>query len=303
MNVRITPGFWSDPEIEELSAEMKLAALWALTNSRTTVFGYVEVSDRRYEFETSSPYQALIGLCEAHPKGFVKCGKGIWVRKFISYQIGTGKRLIDNNYCRTLIKELREYSEHPVFENVLSEYPELRPCFESSDTESDEALAKGLPSPRAEKSREEQRRVEQEEVQEKDSKPSDFQTFWAAYPNKTGKGAALKAWDRTKKARPSSEIVLAALERCKASDQWTKDGGQFIPHPATWLNQLRFLDFEPVPDSQKNKKEAEPEGWRDALAELLPDFDAPQHWGSLPPTVRDGLLEAMENRKKMQEAA
>jgi hypothetical protein len=302
MNVRITPEFWSDPQIEELTAEQKLAALWVMTNSRTTLFGYVEISERRFEFETSTPYQALVSLCEAHPKGFIKTGKGIWVRKFISYQFGTGKKLIDNNFCKPLAKELREYSDHPVFSEVIAEYPELNEYFTASTTSQPEGLGKGLASPREEKRREVKRRVEQEEVSEKDSGASDFDRFWAAYPNKVGKGAALKAWDRTRKARPSIDVVFSALARCKESDQWTKDGGQFIPHPATWLNQLRFLDFEPT-ESQKNKKEAEPDGWRDALAELLPDFNAPQQWGSLPPTVRDGLIEAMENRKKSQEVA
>ena len=38
------------------------------------------------------------------------------------------------------------------------------------------------------------------------------------------------------------EISLSALENQKKSEQWTKDRGQFIPNPATWLNQQRWLD-------------------------------------------------------------
>lgn len=83
MNVIISPAFWSDPDIEEMSPELKLAALWMLTNSRTTLFGYVEVSPKRFEFETGTPYQALEDLCKAHPGGFVKCGAGVWARNFI----------------------------------------------------------------------------------------------------------------------------------------------------------------------------------------------------------------------------
>jgi hypothetical protein len=298
MNVRISPGFWSDPEIEELTADMKLAALWLMTNSRTTVFGYVEISERRFEFETGSPWQALLDLCKAHAKGFVKTGKGFWVRRFISHQIGTGKKLIDNNFCRALVRDLRGYSDEPVYGLVMEEYPELIPCFDVSDPDSDKALSKGLPSPRAEKSREEQRRAESE-IDKTTSKPdaADFAKFWAAYPRKVGKGAALKAWEKTRKLRPEIGAVLSALDRCTESDQWVKDGGQFIPHPATWLNELRFADFDPV-DSEKNKKTAGPEGWQEALAELLPDMHCPEHWGSLPETIRDGLIEALENRKK-----
>ena len=36
--------------------------------------------------------------------------------------------------------------------------------------------------------------------------------------------------------------MLEAIEKHKASSQWQKDGGQFIPHPATWLNQERWED-------------------------------------------------------------
>jgi hypothetical protein len=67
----------------------------------------------------------------------------------------------------------------------------------------------------------------------------DFLRFWAAYPRRVGKGAAAKAWA---KARPPMAAVLAAVKACAATDQWRKDGGQFIPHPATFLNQRRWED-------------------------------------------------------------
>ena len=36
--------------------------------------------------------------------------------------------------------------------------------------------------------------------------------------------------------------MVAAVEQHCASEQWQKDGGQFIPHPRTWLNQGRWKD-------------------------------------------------------------
>lgn len=63
-----------------------------------------------------------------------------------------------------------------------------------------------------------------------------FDRFWAAYPRKASKGRAEKAFA---KINPDEQLVgrmLAAIERAKTSEQWRKDGGQFIPHPATWLN-------------------------------------------------------------------
>lgn len=71
-----------------------------------------------------------------------------------------------------------------------------------------------------------------------------FERFWKAYPRKIGKGAAIKAWKRAK--LPDLESILLAVEQQARSEQWTKDGGQFIPHAATWINQTRWLDEAPA---------------------------------------------------------
>lgn len=78
------------------------------------------------------------------------------------------------------------------------------------------------------------------------STPPGFDQFWESYPNKTGHDDALTIWLRgkTKAGRPipSVDIVLIALELAKASHDWTKDNGQYIPKPSTWLNQGRWQD-------------------------------------------------------------
>jgi DNA-binding transcriptional ArsR family regulator len=71
-----------------------------------------------------------------------------------------------------------------------------------------------------------------------------FDAFWKSYPRKVGKKAAEKAWLRARD-KPALEVILAALDVQKKCDQWTKEGGQFIPHPATWLNQGRWNDEPP----------------------------------------------------------
>ena len=73
--------------------------------------------------------------------------------------------------------------------------------------------------------------------------PDGFAEFWAIYPKKVGKGAAESAW---RKLRPSPSACVAAVESAKRSPQWLKDGGQFVPNPATWLNQRRWEDGEPL---------------------------------------------------------
>lgn len=66
-----------------------------------------------------------------------------------------------------------------------------------------------------------------------------FNEFWFRYPKKVGKDAALKAW---KKKKPRIDDVMFALAWQINSDQWTKNDGQFIPNPATYLNQGRWMD-------------------------------------------------------------
>jgi hypothetical protein len=85
-----------------------------------------------------------------------------------------------------------------------------------------------------------------------------FEAFWKAYPRKVAKVLAAKAW---KKLNPPDSLVrsiMFALEMQKRTEQWQKDGGQFVPHPATWLNQQRWLDeigpAAPVaPDASKER--------------------------------------------------
>jgi hypothetical protein len=70
-----------------------------------------------------------------------------------------------------------------------------------------------------------------------------FEEFWQAYPKKVGKEAARKSWTKSKL---NVDQVLNALEWQKESDQWQKSDGQFIPNPATYLNQGRWLDEQPI---------------------------------------------------------
>jgi hypothetical protein len=66
-----------------------------------------------------------------------------------------------------------------------------------------------------------------------------FEEFWQEYPRKTGKEAARRAWEKAS-ARVGADAILAGLRAAL----WPSDS-QFIPHPATWLNQGRWDDEAP----------------------------------------------------------
>ena len=72
-----------------------------------------------------------------------------------------------------------------------------------------------------------------------------FERFWAAYPRKVAKQAALVEWQRLKPTDTQLADMLAAIAVQAQSEQWQKDGGQFIPHPRKWLHQGQWAD-EPI---------------------------------------------------------
>ena len=71
-----------------------------------------------------------------------------------------------------------------------------------------------------------------------------FERFWRSYPRKVGKAVAEKAFAKLSPSEELLETMLSAIERQRISEQWNRDNGQYIPHPATWLNGRRWEDEE-----------------------------------------------------------
>lgn len=97
------------------------------------------------------------------------------------------------------------------------------------------SVSDALPS---ELPREEKRRY----IKPMGDSPELFDKFWKAYPKKKAKGAAEKAWAKIPNRADTLTLILNALAWQTASPEWKKDGGQFIKHPATYLNDKGWLD-------------------------------------------------------------
>lgn len=81
-----------------------------------------------------------------------------------------------------------------------------------------------------------------------------FETvFWTAYPNKAGKAKAKAGLHKIVKTAAKSGEVMVGLTRWLASHQWAKDGGAYIPHGSTWVNQQAWLD-EPESQADAEKR-------------------------------------------------
>lgn len=64
-----------------------------------------------------------------------------------------------------------------------------------------------------------------------------FESFWNIYPKKTGKKKCLEWFKKNKPSQQLVDQMIQTIEIWKKSEQWTKQNGQFIPMPYTWLNR------------------------------------------------------------------
>ena len=90
----------------------------------------------------------------------------------------------------------------------------------------------------------------------------EFLRFWESYPKRKGKDAAWKAWGKRNGDRPSIDIIVTAIRNQRASPEWQKESGQYIPLPATWINQGRWADemeVQPVARSPAQPPYVQPE--------------------------------------------
>jgi hypothetical protein len=69
-----------------------------------------------------------------------------------------------------------------------------------------------------------------------------FARWWSSYPRKVAKQAAIKAWVKLRVDDDLLETVLEAIDAQRTTESWTKENGNYIPYPATWLNGRRWED-------------------------------------------------------------
>lgn len=89
-----------------------------------------------------------------------------------------------------------------------------------------------------------------------------FDRFWALYPKKRNKPAALRAWRTINPTAALCMTMSRALKRQMRSEEWTKDGGRYVPYPASWLNGHRWEDaVEDAPAAKMSAPVREEDEW------------------------------------------
>ena len=72
-----------------------------------------------------------------------------------------------------------------------------------------------------------------------------FERWYSEWPRKVNRAKAEEKWAEIDPDDELTEVMVAKTQEWASSPEWTKDGGQYIPHPATWLHNKRWTDGSP----------------------------------------------------------
>jgi len=79
-----------------------------------------------------------------------------------------------------------------------------------------------------------------------DEDDPDFKRWWMAYPNRASKKDARRVWASLAPTTEDVDRWMLTLAWQVNLPQWTKDGGQYVPLPTTYLRAERFDDEMPA---------------------------------------------------------
>jgi hypothetical protein len=242
----ICTQLWTDKKVQQLSVQGKLLFVYLITNPHTHLSGIYYLPKELILKETGISNTLLHTLftslsCDSlNLAHYDNESSTVFVVNMFGYQ-GTGEK---NE--RAAANQLRGLHDTPLISLFLERYPKVKSFCPDTLLDTVSTLSKRFPSvPVLLTSSLNPLLLTSSPDLKSNGHADEFEQFWSAYPKKVGKKDARKAWTKATD-RPEIVQVLRRIEESKRTDQWTKDNGQFIPNPATWINQGRW-DDEPVP--------------------------------------------------------
>lgn len=90
----------------------------------------------------------------------------------------------------------------------------------------------------------------------------EFKAFWQEYPGirRTRRKDCNELWNQ-KNLDIHADEIMSGLKAYKATEDWIKESGKYIPGPEPFLNQERWRDGV-EPTTPPVKAERDPEAWR-----------------------------------------
>ena len=215
---------WADPWFRSLTAKQKCLWLWLCDNCDCA--GVVpEIDWGLVSFQIGEPCDERD--LEAFRDRLEACGSRFWIRKYVAFQWGYISEEKPPAPHRGVLKALARVGIPlaKAMERVPKPLP--KPYERLKDKDKDKDKEQGL--------------VQIEDRVKGKGKEIDakFDAFWSSYPRKVAKAAAKKAFD---KLTDKDAVVSASAAYAAAVALWSDEDKQFVPHPATWLNDGRFED-------------------------------------------------------------
>lgn len=246
---RISPRFWMGETgrlIRGKGPEPQLLALYLLTSPHSNMIGLYWCPVTYMAHETgmtmqgaSKALQSLVDLGFCH---YDAASEVVWVIEMARYQVG--ERLSEKDKQTKGVQNA--YDDLPKNAFLPAFFLRYKDAFCMTNARFSEAPSEPLAS----KEKEKEKEREKEQETEKEARAG-FDAFWSAWPShsrKTEKDKCLTHWKSEGLAARAQE-VLTSLEAWKASSQWVKDDGQFIPAPMVWLRKKPFDAAPPLSPS------------------------------------------------------
>lgn len=232
----ISPKFWIGETGKKLRGqpEAQIVALYLMTCPHANMIGVFHCPLLYIAHETGLPFEGaskgLRSLIEAGFCTYDDDAEVVFVHRMVTFQVGESLKDTDNR-VKAVIKE---------WQNIQSS--QLRQAFAELHAGAFHLpVETKKPSP-SKAPRKPLRSQEQEQEQEQDKGASRFAAFYAAYPRKEARKDAEKAFASLDPDDDLLSTMLAAVEAKKQSVEWRKEGGKFIPLPASWIRAERWTD-------------------------------------------------------------
>lgn len=216
----INTKFWSDSfVVEKLNPLDRYLFLYFLTNEKTNLAGVYELSIRTMANETGLEKEEVLRMLE-RLRGKVEYKDGwICLVNFTKHQNTDNLSIVKGieNRLNELPLEVKKWV------TKLRKTTSGRPVVDQKGTTSEQP---NLTKPNL-------------------TKPKDIclpiDSFWISYPNKVAKFKAQQSWNKMSEDE-KLEAIKAIKSQLKNNHFKGRDGKDYIPHPATWLNQRRWED-------------------------------------------------------------
>ena len=243
---RVERGYWQDEFILELTPEQKFFYLYLMSNSKVNTLGAYVFPLTMSTVELGYNKETVLKLLDH----FAQVGKIIWDETTKEVFLLNWPKRNWNKRTATLraLKKDVDALKSPVLREKISAM--LSAFCGGEDAIDDTEEQKGTNGNNEEQKGTNGNNVDildgRKENREKEKEKEDagtvfdaaaaFEIFYKAYPNKKNVKTARTRWEKMKVTPELYREIMEGLERAKNSQEWGKDGGAYIPHPATWLN-------------------------------------------------------------------